>query len=276
MKAVTRFDVALARMFFITVFGLTSALSAQAQIVDPSNPDNPYDHFGQQHNEGLDHIIANKDRLGTRPQALLTNGARLAVEFGCSIVERVPASSSTSPGRSAGRRPKGCASCAGGDALLLAGRIHDISGMTQDEFLASRPLVGLQLEYLNIIFDVLNQLRTVDPTDPGSILTGTENVVLTLRAVEAEVMAAMPEDEAALVLQASSVARHSVVYWGTEMSRPASDWGSGPGSDPAPLLFINFDDIGKADFAGLINDGILGAVFASYAELMDQLGSFWF
>lgn len=154
-------------------------------VVQGGNTGNPYDSAGQLHNAGLDAAAELLDQYGSDARSLTIALVQRMREFDCA---------------SSGEEP-----CYGRLPGLRVAR--SLAQPEQYQAEISAALSEVQRPYLA---SLMSTVRAVE--------LGVEEQLAQLEQLEQEMQSALRDDEAAPLLQAASVARHSLVYWHGEAS----------------------------------------------------------
>lgn len=220
----------------ISTVCLTLAASASAQI-DISNPDNPYDHIGSLHNQGLDYVIeqvSSGNQIQWSPESTMLLVTQHVLDFTAAAQEVESASPYV-------------------DMELIATQFDQPDNFKQ---LMNEMMTQTQKFYYAQISERMEDLTESPAT--GKATAKLEQ----FRALETEIFDQMPEDEARPLLIGAAVARYSWFYWSQEiLFTDQSRWeGEIGGISPGALR-----PIASADVDGAIAGAIGGAIAGSLA-----------
>jgi hypothetical protein len=214
---------------------------------DVSNRDNPYDHIGALHNEGLDYVIGARKVVGDLPAPLATAIVGRAMEF---VADQ-------------SHDPCGGLSLVDLDEVALI--VADPSSI--DKFI-ERELTEEQISYYRRIEALIPEMLEKDEAFEK------------MKALEKEIAADLGEQDAMPLLVAASIARNSSAYWGRQAALGEdSPWFSRMGGEGDPLEGpIVLADV-AGGLAGLVIGGkkrrvlgaIIGTIIGSALEAIDQL-----
>ena len=152
--------------------------------VDPNNPDNPVDVVGHYHNLGLDYVKRNLDRIDSDPLFRSIEITRLISEFMCQNEQEIL------------------------DALQWS--IGELVGSTETHCIVS----DSEFSHARDLFSLIS----------SGDLANTQDFVLAIKYLEDEIIQSdmLSVQEKITILSATSMARHSRVYWDMERDTPNS------------------------------------------------------
>lgn len=191
---------------------------------DPSNPANPWDHVGRQHNEALDHAVLARQAVGSTDAPLAAAMVGRVIEYAAQEY---------------------------GEACSVVDVDFDAIGrIVADPAGANDLLLGMlgksQRSYLLRIDEVASRL----PVDTRAALEE-------MKALEAEILETLSADEAAPLLIGAAVGRYSNEYWNTQVGAEASPWLEGTAHQNGSAA-RKIPGWVKADLKGAISGGVGG------------------
>lgn len=212
---------------------------ACASDVNFGNTTNPFEIIGQQHNDGLDYLAANKQRLAREAAFMALGASHLLAEYQCSA------------GRRDTNRRSSDESCRG-RSLQAFVAIAGWYSLTTEESYRKAALDDTQIELLTAINNAVAKYAS----EP-------QQAILTIKHIEARARA-LPKRQGGIVLVAAAVARYSVVYWHDAFAEQDVQWGIVPAgfNDVAPDKFCR-PCLVEADMRGAVVGYHLGGTGAA-------------
>jgi hypothetical protein len=220
---------------------------------DPSNPANPYDEVGQLHNELLDFAIGARSEVGSADAPLGT--AMIGRAMGFTTQQY------------------------GDPCSVSAVDFDSVARIVADPEGANEVVMGTldddQVQYFLRIDEIASRLTTE-----------TESALDEMRALEAEILKNLPDEQAAPLLIGASVGRYSHAYWTTQSaSSRTSPWLVGTiyedgGAERKIPNWLKADLKGAISGAaggiggggiGILVGGLLGGGVASAIQAIDDL-----
>lgn len=241
----------IVRTVLVALVTLTclSGIAAAQKGVDYTNPENPWDHVGQLHNELLDDAVVARQDIGDSQAALTAAMLDRAAAFTTAVT--------------------------GSSCSLDNARLDIAAFIVAHPDHANERVASVLNDEQRAYFEMIDELASRLADDPTSTLAD-------FRALEAEIAATLSEEDAAPLLAGAAVGRYSYGYWTAQVAAgDLSPWFSGLGGVDERLIpkWLKADLKGAVAGAaggiggggiGILIGGLVGGGAASLIEVIDS------